>query len=410
MLSIRTDKFFLLLIAFLIAVFLAFIGDLESAGSVPFSSRTTRALILVCIFCGSIIWLLSLLRRIKSVGFFHCCIAGVILYGILISIARGAAADTLSSSLRMMIFLIVSIVTYNLIRENKCKADYVIASLFIMLSIFFIGQTIYDLISDGGVFMNGAMRYYGSIGSPIGFASVAFVVLTGIAYYWIRLKSNLLFLLMVGLVWVIGMTATRSITIMAMLVLWWAIVLYLPKGLSSLWVLVTPLVFFVALLLGLSDSGVVVRIMNTLQGGEVDGSSSFRLFILATFFENIQLTDLMFGLGLGNFHVWFQSATGVPGVAPHFEFLWILSEFGIVILMFYFLVGMLYFAVILCRWISSTPSPSHIYLTTVFFLTPQVFMQFSNPFYFYQFVVVFALISGVVISQVELLDVKLYKV
>jgi hypothetical protein len=409
MLSFRVDKFPLLVIAFLSAAFLAFVGDLESAGSVPLSSRATRAFILVCIFCGSIIWLLSIFRRIRSVGFFHCCVAGIVLYGVLISIVRGAAEETLSSSLRMMIFLIVSIVTYNIMKEDKRKIDYIITSLFVILSIFFIGHTIYDVTFDGGVFMNGATRYYGSIGSPIGFASVAFVVLTGVGYYWIRLKSNLLFLLMVGLVWVIGMTATRSITIMAILVLWWAIVLYLPKKISSLWILITPLVLFTLLSFGLSDSGVFVRIINTLQGGEIDGSSSFRLFILTTFFENIQLTELFFGLGLGNFHIWFQNATGVNGVAPHFEVLWILSEFGIVVLMFYFFVGVLYFSAILCRWISSIPSPSHVFLTTVFFLTPQVFMQFSNPFYFYQFVIVFALLSGIVLSQVEFLDVKLYK-
>lgn len=390
---------------FFSALLLSFSGYVEQS----FLDHSSELRAIAIIAFSLLVFFISLvfIKKIQNIGFFHILLVFFMLYGSIVGVLRGNIIEIFSPFFRLFLFLMVSLLVYNFLKSDKHFTQRAIAIFLGWCSFFIVVQTFYEVIIGGGIFMNNAVRYYGSITSPIGFASLAFTLLCGLGYCWVLLGGRLKFLLLLGLVWVVLMTSTRSISAMSFLVMWLLIVFRLQLGMTFLWLAVTPLLGWGAII-ALQDVGVWERIVSTVNDAELDGSSSFRVFILDNFFMHLDAGNLFFGLGLGYFHVWFQSVTSVPGVAPHFEWLWILSEFGLILFLIYMAYGLSYLVLSFYKWQAGQIDRCGFLIVIFFSMTPQFFLQLANPFYFYQVVIVFGIIAGIALNYSELANFKIF--
>ncbi|WP_156156566.1 O-antigen ligase family protein [Pseudomonas tussilaginis] len=369
-------------------------GELFNADAQKNIRITFIGLIFACVF------LAYLMGLFKATGV-HYLVVNVllcVLYAFCVSVLRGEAVGALSSLLRLASFGLMVSLVYKSLMSNGARTEIYVLRFFTITSFFLIVQIAFDYFTERYVFMNGGIRYYGSVGSPIGLAASSVPLLVGLLYYWIRSGSLSFFVLALGIVWVILMTGTRSITFFALCLVWYACVVYLSNWRRYLFVLGTPLLVMMAVLL-LSDTDFATRLQNTYSSGGVDNSTSFRIFILETYFSNITLSEVVFGLGLGGFHQWFLQQTGVENVAPHFELLWLLSEFGVFGMLVYFLTGFALVVRFLRKRDGRDASLWFVFVSTG--LVHQGFLQVANPFYFYQFYLPYAVLVGVLLFRLS---------
>lgn len=377
----------------------------ELATQQGLNEKTARIAIILLIFTHAIVLnCLSIKKRGRTSGIFPLLFT-LLTYGFLIAAVQGGTVSALSPTIRLWCFLLISMWIYSLWAAAPGQAQRALDLFFSVSAAIIILQTLIDYAIDRNIFMNGGYRYFGSIGSPIGFAASILVVQIGIIYLWLAKSELRFFLCMIGLGWAVIMSGTRSISFFSLLLIW-AAILVNTKGWAKFACFFTiPAVLFLTLLL-IPDISVVSRIENTLANDTLDNSTSFRVFILDAFAEHITSYQLLFGLGLGQFHEWFLSQTGIENVAPHFEALWILAEFGLAGSLVYLLIVALLLLGFLTRFRSQTRAM--IFLIISSFLTHQIFLQFANPFYFYQFYVPFALIFGSALFHLDPLPLRTF--
>lgn len=329
----------------------------------------------------------------------------IIFYALLVSLAQGATLDWASPLLRLLSFILLFSWAYGLSSSDAAKGESFFRHFFSISAILIVSQTIIDYAIDRNVFMNGGIRYFGSVGSPIGFAASTFVILTAIIYFWIESSRTKYFLLMLGLLWVVLMTGTRSISVFSLILVWGGWVLKVSGGarLLSLAALPIAAAFFAS---AFSDLSVLSRLEETITDGAIDNSTAFRAYILETYFSEVEIYEIIFGLGLGQFHKWFMGHTGISDVAPHFEFLWILAEFGIFGTVVYLAISFSLILGFLNRFRRASPAENFLFLTT--FCTPQIFLQLANPFYFYQFYVPYAFLLAIAVSKFDMLRFNIF--
>lgn len=363
----------------------------------PDAQKNIRiSLIFFIFFCAVVSFILALSASLRLhfvlLNIFFC-----IAYSFVIAVVRGEAVGAFSSVLRLITFGLVAAIVYKTVVLDDRSADIYIARFFVTVSVLVIGQTVYDFATDRYVFMNGGDRYFGSVGSPIGFAASTLTLLTGVLYYWLRFGRSFYLLLGFGLVWVTLMTGTRSIALFALCLVWYASAVFLTKWRRCIFILSTPMIVLVAILL-LSNSDFATRLENTYSAGGLDNSTSFRVFILDTYFSKISLREIVYGLGLGGFHQWFLEKTGIENVAPHFEVLWVLAEFGIVGVVVYIVTA----TALLIKFFRLKYRDASLWFG---FMTigslHQLFLQVANPFYFYQFYLPYAILLGLLLSRLR---------
>ncbi|HGY9624952.1 O-antigen ligase family protein [Pseudomonas putida] len=380
---------------FLCMLAVVLVGHVELV--LPEIQKDFRIIFIAVLFvCVSFVFILDFAKS-GGMHFVVFCVLFSVFYSFGVSVATGGIISGLSPLLRLLTFAFMVSIIYKFMLKEEQKANRYISNFFLLSSILVVLQTVSDLFMMRYTFMNGGIRYFGSVGSPIGFAVSAFTLLAGVLYYWVRSGSVLSFVISVALLWVIVMTGTRSIAFFALCLVWFACAVCLKKWRRYIFILGTPLLGVVVMLL-LSGSGFVSRLENTYNSGTLDNSSSFRVFILETYFSNIQPMQAIFGFGLGGFHQWFLDRTGIENVAPHFEFLWVLSEFGVLGVLIYVLSAFW----LLYKFLKKRRCDSSLWFAFVAIgCMHQVFLQVANPFYFYQFYLTYAVLLGILLSRLN---------
>lgn len=261
-----------------------------------------------------------------------------------------------------------------------------------------------SLLIDQGIYLNGAFRIAGSVGSPIGYASALLICEVAVLYFYMRDKTRLHLLLAVLLVIASFGTGTRSIAVCALtfFVVAWVSSLRTRVGRITVLILLTatatPAVSWL-----LSTTGVGARLLSAN-----DNSLTYRDFIVSSTLDSLSGWERWFGVGIGRFAYWFEATTGVPNVAPHLEWLWILTEGGIVGAIIYF--SCLVFAS--CRVAAGIRRNSLPVLAGFFILVflwlQQTALTFANPAFFYQgMIILFAMLGH--LSSVYRVNLKRYE-
>ncbi|WP_022947244.1 hypothetical protein [Methylohalobius crimeensis] len=321
-------------------------------------------------------------------------------YGFLIAGAKGLALEAGSSLLRIASYAFLIQAFYNLHLREPEYWEKVLARIMVLWTALYGFQVFLDFAGERYVYMNGAYRYPASVGSPIGFASALLVIQSGLLVYWLKRKRGFFLISALVASLLISFTVTRSI-MAASLLLFFAAFYLRETGIRKLGVLVfVPLIAGLLLVSLPLFEPVLSRLTETSNEYGLDSSTSFRVKIISEYAENVSISELVFGLGLGVFPVWFEKKTGISGVAPHFEGLWILAEFGVLVALVYAAV-LIRFAARLTTYKQRERIAWILLLLIVAVFSHQVFLQFANPFYFYQFFIPHALLVGWWLSVVH---------
>jgi hypothetical protein len=131
---------------------------------------------------------------------------------------------------------------------------------------------------------------------------------------------------------------------------------------------------------------------------ESDSSTRFRMYILQEVFNNFETEFMLFGHGPGSFPIWFSEKTLLDNVAPHVEILWLFFEFGLVGLFAYFSIIYLSYKAVKINFTKKSISFFEFMVVTIDLVSHMLWFQFANPFYFYQFGLMFFCVLGVYTS------------
>lgn len=359
------------------------------------ADKGARALIIIASFILSLILLVFYQRKL-SANKVSVAFGAIAIYGVFISCINHRGVDSVSYFLRIISFAIFIQISY---RQAIRKVSWhrTVSYIFIVMLVTYVLQIASDQLAGRVIFQNGAYRHSGNIGSPIGFATTLAVLLIGLLYFWMRSKRVIFLVLSIVASACILATATRSISLLSAFLIWIALFLQKSTSRKIILILITPaVVIFIVSMLSY-DVGLYDRINGTLSYGELDNSSEFRFLILNTYFSNIKFSEIVRGLGLGSFPVWFYQQTNIKGVAPHFEWLWLISEFGVLIFALYFFV-VIKMVVFVAK---KHADASSLFLGLCMLTSHQLVFQFSNPFYFYQAYIPFALIFGLFLAELK---------
>ena len=317
-------------------------------------------------------------------------------YGFLVAIYSDTVVSSLSTYFRLIIFALVSEIVRRIClseREFLVRLSWLFSAL-LCVSLVIVIQ---EYLSGETQFLNGALRHDANLSSPIGFSAYIFALFVGLLFFWLRFESFLFFVLSLAALALIFLSGTRSVSVVSGAFLLFAIVLKrdpVSKVFVSLPLTILGLFFMYKA--GLLNS--VVDRIGSLAGGSLDASGSFRMYIVDIYASNATVSEVLFGFGLGGFYGWFEAQTGMPDVAPHFELLWLVSEFGLIAALIYVFVALSFFLFGVSRLLGESMRPYLFLLTAVVFGHMST-LQLANPFYFYQFVLVYGILMGILLSN-----------
>jgi len=353
---------------------------------------TNRAITLILFFLISLFLLFKIKRIHKSSALLMFFL--FVFYAIVLDLLK-ISSESISVILRWVSYLFIFCFFSSFTKAQEYLKFIVLLTCFILsictLVLFFSGWYL-DI--------NGGHRATSVFGSPIGLASFLYVSSLVIHFFYLtnklKLSWNLLFQILIFLS--ILLTVTRLITI-------FFIFSYLIIALSSIklkftHLIITLIVFVVlsyTLFFVLTETAVGSRLDSLLSNDiSSDSSTLFRIYILNNVFESITGFELLFGIGLGLFPIWFESFTGVSNVAPHFEILWLIVEMGlfgtIIFLLFYYC---LFKKIMMFK-------TSKIKCTLLFICFAQIFaLQLSNPAYFYQIMFFIVAVQGLICNKIN---------
>lgn len=325
-------------------------------------------------------------------------------YGFLVAIYSDSAVAGLSTYFRLVVFALVAEIVRRICLSDQ---DFLrrLSWLFSVLLFVAMAVVVWEYFTGETQFLNGALRHDANLSSPIGFSAYVFVLFVGLLFFWLRFESFLFFVLALAALALIFLSGTRSVSVVSGAFLLFSIALKrdpVSKLLVSL--PLTILGVFFMYTAGLLDS--VVERIGSLSGGNLDSSGSFRMYILEIYSSNVTVPEVLFGLGLGGFYVWFENQTGLPDVAPHFEILWLVSEFGLIAALLYVFLICSFFLFGLSRLLGDSMRPYLFLLTAVVFGHMST-LQLANPFYFYQFVLVYGILMGILLAN-ERMAIKMW--
>lgn len=329
-------------------------------------------------------------------------------YGFLISVASGNLIDSMSYYIRLISFALLIDAIRSLVNKHGDIALRYIGFFILCIATLYLCEILVDQINNNVKYHNGSFRHDASMNSPIGFSSSAIVMMLGSLYFWLNSHRRIYLYASLLFITFIFLSSTRSIFAMSLLYFAFAVFLHRGFRLRFLFLTLGSILGVLSIdsLLGvlsidslIAKQNLLTRYLYVFDGYyniDSDGSSLFRLFILNTYLDKISLEQVVIGLGLGSFPVWFLSVTGFPGVGPHFELLFILAEFGMVNTTIYF-CSMFYFLFKGFRLFSGNRALQ--FLNTSIITFHMFALQFANPFYFYQTYVPYAVFFGLLLSK-----------
>ena len=394
----------------LLLIFSLFVGlsgsfEFHLTGNTLVQDKSVRAITIILVLFLSIFVWITLKKRlgcVKELFIVPCVLlymAGFALTGFVGSITSGMFYGG-AQLVRFVSYFFVFWVFYDYskhfgIQSAKKLGVYFTLPLFVVSVSF----GLFDLVMHQGLNINNAFRITGNVGSPVGFATTMFVTALCLLLFRSGRHEKTIWMGVLIALLMIYFTYTRSIIFSYIFIL--LVVLMFKKGVSvysvslSLSVLLIMLVMFL-LLPGFDDLLIFKRFSGFYSGDlSKDSSTSFRLFILDTVFHNVDIYRLLFGYGVGNFPNFFYAVTGIPDVAPHFEIIWLIMEYGLVGLFFYGLVLFRLFRDIKLNYKFRYFRYDEYLLLMLLLVSHFVFLQFANPLYFYQFGLPYAAALGV---------------
>lgn len=373
------------------------IGGLVLDLSEGMSVSAFRSMLIPLILMVLIFFSLVLPKFLVRSSLFFWFVAFALFYAFVVSVGSGRFLESLSPLLRLMIFILtVEIVRrFYLIFDGFSEMVGVLYKAIILFSLFYVG---FDWVLGKTQFLNGAYRSDANIGSPIGFSAYIAVCFLGLTYLWLaKGRSSYIIFALIGLL-LVFFSGTRSVSVMCTIFLFLSI--FMRQGFGRNVFIVFPFLLLAGFLL--FHYGILSSLLDRffqVASGDLDASGLFRVFIVETFISYIQATELVFGLGLGGFYMWFENQTGIANVAPHFEVLWLLSEFGLVFGLLYFLVLAFCFFSSIYILYKSKKNDGFAFLTIASLFSHMLVFQLANPFYFYEFILVFGVLVGLYLAE-----------
>jgi len=403
-----------------LGVYIGISGFLEFSyvSNVLVQDKFIRALSIVYIFCCIIFLLIFLfpLKYIKinilnpsklqlaSVLLFLSGIVGSVIY----EDFNGASQSVRFLSYFMLFCFFNLIVKYYGVE----KAKRLLLKLLIPILVIAIAAGLYDIVFHVGLNMNGAFRIGGSIGSPVGYACLIYI---GVFSYVLMNKCKLVLPVIITTImasFIVVYTGTRSVAVgffvSILIVVFFRGKVSLIKAVGFVG-FIASIIVLLYLTIDFSNTELINRFDGLASGNlAADSSTSFRLFVIEQVIDNFQSHHLVFGYGMGGFPVWFNENTGVDNVAPHFEILWLFFEFGIMGFLIY--MYLIYSAVksISRNFYSGAISRQERLLAVLIVFSHMLWFQFANPFYFYQFGLLYFSVLGIYTGNIKTYQVKLH--
>lgn len=367
----------------LLAIYVAFSGYayFSPQGTVLVINYTNRAIVLI--FLLGLAFILTALEKSK-ISFTAVIVFLPYFYMAFVSMIRMDGFYLFSALSRWMAYFLVFV--YFSSRDIKLEKLVLFVNT---IGISFLVQTGADYYLDRGLSINSAVRIGGGTGSPIGFAFALSVVGLANLYFFRLLHLNRYIIASLTLGGIIILTSTRSIFV-AYFGIWGIYYILTSKSPSRLVInsaitaaVIGGLFYYIITFTDLGG-----RIL--LQGSE-DSSAMFRFYLLEVVWREFDY--LIFGTGLGGFPSWFYGKTFIDGVAPHFEFVFIFVEGGIVGSIIY-LMSIIYLAVYSLRLDLSFRCYNTVLISIILIFSQQLAFQLANPTYFYQGMVPLVAILG----------------
>lgn len=350
-----------------------------------------RAVALIVGLIGSLLLVLTVKPRLHRAVII---LAFFIIYGGMVGVVIGGLTNTASSVIRFCTYLLVFVFAYSVPRP--LEATYRIVGI---MGCVYVGSALFDLLVGRNLQINQAHRIMGTVGSPIGFAGALYVTMVGALFLWAVGRRRSFLLLGIACVTAIFATGTRSVSVGALfvIVLWSFLALRSLSG-RIVYAVMFCIVGVIAFPILLPKLEVVHRLLAIINGESLDPSSSFRFYILKTVWNRIEGWEIIYGVGLGGFSPWFQKVTGIDGVGPHWEFLWLLMEGGVIGIVLY----MLAIITILCTLVvhrSLILPCKHLVMFGLLSVSAQMtVLHFANPLWFPQIMIPLFFYMGIFCS------------
>lgn len=297
-----------------------------------------------------------------------------IVYILIVSILKGNLLNSVPSLIRLSTYILFFLLCTNVSFTTK--------RVFWLLSFYFVieGFLSYYLF-DAGMFLNSMWRLGGPLGSANGYAALFYIIYFGGLYFVLCGNKSFLPICIFSLV-LISFTGSRSI--LASVVILTILVLFLLNNIALKLFLCGIVIFLLLIFLYFIEIFSIYNRFSFLITNESDSSSVFRKYIFNTYFDNISLNEIIFGLGLNGFPKWFEIKTGYEGVSPHFEWLAIFAEGGVIGTIIYSM-----FLILVCckikklfklKIFSFFEAKNFVRITII--TAPLISFSLLNPFYF----------------------------
>lgn len=387
--QIKKDTLFVVALAVLVALPGYYFTEVSDTGQAV-NSTFRFAVVLSVLFLLS--GRLLLLPRI-AVPKMTAALFGFVAFGLLVAVVRNTPVSYVPTAVRWFIYFLCVVLFFNMKGALQLLRKYYLVTFLI-----YVFSAVWDMLTGRSMDINSALRVVGSVGSAPGLAAAIYVSAIGCLFFNLGKTRNLLFVIFSAATAIL-FTKTRFILVAFMLVAGMYLALAAEKGarLKIILSVVALMVCMAAYMVNSSD--IMQRFIVSAADLENDSSSVFRLLILTTLWENFGGRDLITGLGLGYFPLWFQSMTGVEGVAPHFEVVGIVTEAGLIGLALY-LAGLSHLLARGYQCCRNSRNAGLFYVTALLLLSMQTTLQFANPGYFYQVMIPIFLTVGALLQEV----------
>lgn len=388
-LKIRADKLLVAFLALLVALPGYYFTEVSDSGqTVNNTFRFGVVFSILLMISGRLFFL----RKIK-VPKITAVLFAFVAYSFLIGVVKNPPVSYVPTGVRWLIYFSCVVLFFNIKGSLQLLRKYYLVTFLVYTCSAFL-----DIVSGRIMDINSAIRVVGSVGSAPGLAAAIYVSAIGCLFFNLRKTRNLLFIIFTAMTSIL-LTKTRFILVSFTFVVVLYLALVAEKGVRlkiivSILVLLTGMTVYM-----INSSDIMQRFIVSAADLESDSSSLFRLLILNTLWDNFRGGDLITGLGLGYFPLWFENMTGQEGVAPHFEIVGILTEAGLIGLLLY-LAGLLKFLVRVYRNCRKTSNEGLFYLTALLLLSIQTSLQFANPTYFYQVMMPVFLTVGALLQEI----------
>lgn len=361
---------------------------------VQLQDRTMRLVVQLGLFAIASACLLLTLQVSRRAMTLLAPIALVIGYMLAISVMRNAPDAWVPATIRWATYLMVFLIAFSL-RDSERLLFRVVA----ISTVIYLAQILSDMATGRMIFLNSMYRAYGAVGSPIGLASTLYVLLL----FWhsrIIATRGALVPTLISLAVVAGIffTGTRSTFALASVATALALVLSRRSVVTrATYIVMIAAISIVGIAYLLIDSPLMQRILRATTDVDADASTSFRLWMLQVIRFNADPLDIVMGVGLGGFPDWFEAATGVPNVGPHYEIVWLIMEGGVAGTLIY---GFALVQVLRLALRSKVPLAAR-YLCAMAVSAQMTGLQFGNPTYFYQTMMPLALLIAHALRAVD---------